>query len=111
MGAFNVFAFLGRHLTEKGVYQTEKSWERALAWRQDHFEVFSGPQGETALSWRIRFAKKAIAEEIARELSEVDLPMKIERHGAELEIFASDSPAALKAFRGTRPQACPSADE
>ncbi len=111
LGAFTLFAFLGHNLIEGGLYPSEESWRRALSWRQDHIEVFSGPKGETALSWRIRFAGSDVAHEVAAELrAHESLRVRVKQHGAEIEVFTSDSRAAISAWRGTDPKACPIED-
>jgi len=110
-GAFALFAFLGRNLVKDGLYPAEKSWRRAMAWSQDHMEVFAGPEGETAVSWRIRFADADTASEIADELgASKRLDLHVKRQGEEIEIFSSDSKQAMQAFRGTDPKRCPIKD-
>lgn len=111
LGAFTLFAFLGHNLTDDGVYQAERSWQRARTWRQDRFAVFGNAEGDTALSWRIRFLERSVAGEVAEELREqAALNLRVKQHGAELEIFASDSPQALKTWQGTDPARCPTVD-
>lgn len=111
MGAFTLFAFLGHNLVKGGVYPTEVSWRRAMAWSQDHLEVFAGPEGETAVSWRVRFAEADTASEVADELrANKQLDLHVKQHGAEIELFSSDSKQAMQAFRGTDPKRCPIED-
>jgi len=111
MGAFTLFAFLGHNLVKDGVYPSEVSWRRALAWSQDYLEIFAGPEGETAVSWRVRFAEADTASEVADELrANKQLALHVKEHGEEIEIFSSDSKQAMQAFRGTDPRRCPTED-
>jgi hypothetical protein len=107
-GAFTLFAFLAHNLAANGVYPTEASWRRALSWRQDRFELYAGPDGETALSWRLRLADASIAREVADDLKQrAPLKLLVVQRDQELQLIARENTEALEVWPVTDPAHCP----
>lgn len=91
LGAFTLFAFLAHNLAVDGIHPTEVSWRRALAWRQDRVELFVGPGGETAVSWRLRFADASTAVEVANDLKRYGpLKLRVTPRAKEVHILARE---------------------
>ncbi|MFT3925306.1 MAG: hypothetical protein QM778_22400 [Myxococcales bacterium] len=106
-GAFVLYGFLSHNLVMNQLVESELSWERALAWRQDRVEIFAGPTGQTAVSWRMRFDDEATAEAIAQALeNQHELALNVWRFGTELDVRAV-SGTELPSWSVTDPAHCP----
>ena len=106
LGPFVLFAFLGHTLLDGGVYASEEHWRNAQHWRQDSFTLFSGPNGETAVSYRIRFDDEDLAVRLASALRNVTgRSLTVHRSGAEIEILAAEDSSVLVDWK-TDPKHC-----
>lgn len=110
LGALPLFAFLGHVLRDDGRFESEEHWRNVEHWRQDSLALFAGPDGETAVSYRIRFDDERLAEEIADALRAVTTPrLAVRREGAEIEVLAAEDADVLTGWK-TDPDACPEPD-
>ena len=73
----------------------EQSWQLALEWQQDSFEMFLEPGQKLAVSWRIRLTDAEVARDAERALSLARPTLRTHREGAELEVRAAESTELL----------------
>lgn len=95
LGALYLFALLASAPGKPDAQLIEQSWQLALEWQQDSFEMFLEPGQKLAVSWRIRLTDAEVARDAERALSLARPTLRTHREGAELEVRAAESTELL----------------
>jgi hypothetical protein len=103
LGALRLFAFLSTALESDGEPPIQQSWDRALDWQRDSFEMFVGLNQQVAASWRIRLTDADVARDLARELDGVFPQIVVHQEDAEIELRAAESEEDLAAWSDFEP--------